>query len=60
MADAERARPGYAGMTVTADGGAVTLTGGVPSCGEKAWGGTAAWNAPGVNTVRNDIAVTCP
>jgi osmotically-inducible protein OsmY len=47
-------------VSVTADGGAVTLSGSVQSWGEKAEAGTAAWNAPGVDTVRNDIAVTCP
>lgn len=47
-------------VRVTADGNAVTLSGSVQSWGEKAEAGTAAWNAPGVNTVRNDIAVTCP
>ncbi len=47
-------------VRVAADGGAVTLSGSVQTWGEKAEAGTAAWNAPGVNTVRNDIAVTCP
>jgi osmotically-inducible protein OsmY len=47
-------------VSVTVNGGAVTLSGSVQSWGEKAEAGTAAWNAPGVNTVRNDIAVTCP
>jgi osmotically-inducible protein OsmY len=47
-------------VNVTTDGGAVTLTGSVQSWGEKAEAGTAAWNAPGVNTVRNDISVLCP
>lgn len=44
-------------VTVTADGGTVTLSGTVRSWGEKADAGAAAWNAPGVNAVRNDIAV---
>ena len=33
------------------------LSGSVRSWGEKADAGMAAWNAPGVNAVRNDIAV---
>ena len=44
-------------VKVTADGGAVTLSGNVRSWGEKDQAGTAAWSAPGVNSVRNDIAV---
>ena len=44
-------------VKVAADGGAVTLSGSVRSWGEKDQAGTAAWNAPGVNSVRNDIAV---
>jgi osmotically-inducible protein OsmY len=47
-------------VSVTADGGTVTLGGSVQSWGEKAEAGTAAWNAPGVNAVQNNIAVTCP
>ena len=44
-------------VKVTADGGAVTLSGNVRSWSEKNQAGTAAWSAPGVNSVRNDIAV---
>jgi osmotically-inducible protein OsmY len=47
-------------VNVRTDGGAVILSGSVQSWGEKAEAGTAAWNAPGVNTVQNDISVTCP
>jgi osmotically-inducible protein OsmY len=47
-----------ANVKVTADGGTVTLSGNVRSWGEKSEAGKAAWNAPGVNSVRNDIAVT--
>ena len=44
-------------VKVAADGGAVTLSGSVRSWGEKDQAGAAAWNAPGVNSVQNDIAV---
>jgi osmotically-inducible protein OsmY len=44
-------------VSVTAEGDAVTLTGSVRSWAGKYQAGTAAWNAPGVNTVRNDILV---
>ena len=47
-------------VRVTADGSTVTLSGSVQSWGEKAEAGTAAWNAPGVNTVKNDLTVLCP
>ena len=45
-------------VKVAADGGAVTLSGSVRSWGEKDQAGAAAWNAPGVNSVRNDIEVS--
>jgi osmotically-inducible protein OsmY len=45
-------------VNVAAEGGAVTLSGSVRSFGEKDQAGTAAWNAPGVNSVRNNINVS--
>ena len=45
-------------VKVAAEGGTVTLSGSVRSWGEKNQAGTCAWNAPGVNIVRNDIKVT--
>jgi osmotically-inducible protein OsmY len=44
-------------VKVIADGGTVTLSGTVRSWGEKVDAGAAAWNAPGVNMVRNNIDV---
>lgn len=44
-------------VKVAADGGTVTLSGTVRSRSEKDQAGRAAWNAPGVDAVRNDIAV---
>ena len=44
-------------VKVAASGGEVTLSGSVRSWGEKFQAGTAAWNAPGVDAVRNDINV---
>jgi len=46
-------------VKVVADGGKVTLSGSVRSWSEKDEAATAAWNAPGVSSVRNDIAVIC-
>ena len=44
-------------VRVAAEGGVVTLSGSVSSWGEKCQAGAAAWNAPGVNSVRNEITV---
>ena len=43
---------------MASDGGAVTLSGSVRSWGEKDEAEKAAWKAPGVNAVRNDIVVS--
>lgn len=45
-------------VQVAANGGAVTLSGSVRTWGEKDQAASAAWNAPGVNSVKNDIAVS--
>ena len=44
-------------VVVTAIGGSVILTGTIRSWGEREEAGTAAWNAPGVTEVQNNLAV---
>ncbi len=45
-------------VNVAADGGSVTLSGNVRTWNEKDQAGSAAWNAPGVSNVKNDLAVS--
>ncbi len=45
-------------ITVQAHGGVVTLTGSVPSAAERREAEDAAWSAPGVKEVRDELAVT--
>ncbi len=45
-------------INVSADGGKVTLAGTVHSWDERDEAGSAAWNAPGVTEVENDLAVS--